>query len=107
MKLYRAVSQNEKSNYEQFHEFRTGRNTLEAKQFFKSRIAAINFVGRSVLQNYDPSYQYLLIIDMDDDCLNAHTHTNINLDGYDAISVEEDDLANFNICVRFVNEEIL
>jgi len=80
---------------------------MEAKQFFKSRRAVEQFVARSVLQNYDPPYAYLLIITVDDDCFNIIHHKNMNLDGFDAINIDEDHLPDFNNCVRFVKQETL
>jgi hypothetical protein len=44
IKLYRAISQNEKDDFDRDQQFRTGKNTLEAKQFFKSRAAVKQFV---------------------------------------------------------------
>ena len=55
IKLYRAISQQEKDDYDSQQIFRTGRNTLEAKQFFKSRTAVKEFVDSSVMQGYDQS----------------------------------------------------
>ena len=48
--LYRAVSQNERNDYFERKEFRIAKNTLDAKQFFKSRIAIKQFVESSVRQ---------------------------------------------------------
>ena len=107
IKLYRAISQQEKDDYDSQQIFRTGKNTLEAKQFFKSRTAIKEFVDSSVMQDYDPPYLYLLIISVDEDCFNMIDHTDMKLDGYDAININEDHLLNFNNCVRFVQQEIL
>jgi hypothetical protein len=107
IKLYRAISQQEKDDYDSQQIFRTGRNTLEAKQFFKSRVAVTQFVASSVLQAYDPPYKYLLIINIDEGCFNMTDHADMKLDGYDAVNINEDHLLNFNNCVRFVQQEIL
>jgi len=107
IKLYRAISQREKDDDDSKQIFRTGKNTLEAKQFFKSRAAIKEFVDSSVMQDYDPPYLYLLIISVDGDCFNMIDHTNMKLDGFDAININEDYLLNFNNCVRFVQQEIL
>jgi hypothetical protein len=105
--LYRAVSQQEKDDYDNQQIFRTGKNTLEAKQFFKSRIAIKEFVAGSVLQNYDPPYAWLLIITINEDCFDETGHMEMRLDGYDAINIEEDHLPEFNNCVKFVKQESL
>ena len=100
IKLFRAISQNEKDDYDQQQQlFRTGINTLEAKQFFKSRTAVKQFVASSVIQQYDPPYLYLLILTIDEGLYNDSNPTNMKLDGYDAINIDEDDLPSFNNCV--------
>jgi len=106
-KLYRAVSQQEKDDYDNQQFFRTWRNTLEAKQFFKSRTAVKAFVENSILQSYSPPYAYLLIVSVDEDCFNRIDRTDMKLDGYDAVNINEDHLLDFNNCVRFVQQEIL
>lgn len=105
MKLYRAVSVFEKQNYDIHREFRTDINTLEAKQFFRSRTAVTNFVERSVTQNYQPPYMFLYIIDIDEICLDNLEPSYMTLDGYEAVSVDEENLIEFNNCVIFVKEE--
>lgn len=42
--LYRVVSEAEKIDYDKNEVFQLGINTLEAKQFFKSREAIVEFV---------------------------------------------------------------
>ena len=64
--LYRAISQNEKDDYDNHKQFRLAKNTLEAKQFFRSRTAVKQFVENSVMQDYNPPYLYLLVIRIDD-----------------------------------------
>jgi hypothetical protein len=107
IKLYRAISQQEKEDYYSQQMFRTGKNTLEAKQFFKSRTAIKEFVDSSVIQEYDPPYLYLLIIRVDEDCFNVTDHTDMKLDGYDAVNINEEHLLNFNNCVKFVQQVTL
>ena len=104
--LFRAVSQQEKENYDAHDAFRIGRNTLEAKQFFKTRVAVIAFVSSAVDQNYDPAYTHLMIVTVDDDNFDIIQGTR-KLDGYDAEHVHEDDLGAFNNCVIFVSQEVL
>jgi hypothetical protein len=107
IKLYRAISQQEKDDYESQQIFRTGKNTLEAKQFFKSRAAIKEFVDSSMIQDYDPPYLYLLIVSIDEECFILIDHKDMKLDGYDAVNIDEEHLLNFNNCVRFVQQEIL
>jgi hypothetical protein len=104
-KLYRAVSQAEKDDYEKSGVFRLARNTLEAKQFFKSRITVKQFVESSVLRTYNPPYLYLLTITVDADRLTMANPDHMPLDGYEALTIAEDDLTAFNNCVIFVEEE--
>lgn len=107
MKLYRAISQNEKDDYDTDQQFRTGVNTLEAKQFFRSPTAVKQFIESSVLQDYDPPYAYLLTITADDNLLEAANPEYGKLDGYEAITIAEDNLLSFNQSVIFVEEEEL
>jgi len=44
--LFRAVSRQEKEDYDEHGIFLTGKNTLEAKQFFKTRVAVTSRVQR-------------------------------------------------------------
>ena len=106
-KLFRAISQSEKDDFDQTKVFRTGRNTLEAKQFFKSLTAVKQFVASSVIQAYNPPYLYLLIITIDHDLLKEANPTNMKLDGYEALNIAEDDLMPFNNCIIFVEQEEL
>ena len=102
--LYRAMSDAEYLDYNNSNQFNTAINTLEAKQFFKSRIAVREFVKSAVEQNYYPPYTHLLIITVDDQQLNAIHVDKMDLDGFEAISVPEDQLPVFNNCITFVNE---
>ena len=88
--LYRAVSQFEKQDFDNEGILRTRENTLEAKQFFKSIEAINEFVSNSILQQYDPPYEHLLIISVDEKGFNKIHHTLMELDGFDAISIHED-----------------
>ncbi|MFI5138685.1 MAG: hypothetical protein ACHQIM_12735 [Sphingobacteriales bacterium] len=104
--LFRAVSQQEKEDYDTHLAFRTGRNTLEAKQFFKTRMAVTSFIDSSMEQNYDPACAHLMIVTVDDDHFDIIQRTT-KLDGYDAVHIDEDDLPDFNKCVIFVKQEVL
>lgn len=107
VKLYRAVSEQEKDDYDLHQLFRTNRNTLEAKQFFKSRTAVLQFVESSVSQAYNPSYKYLLVISVDEKLFELSNPIQMKLDGFDAVNIDEDDLISFNNCVKFVKQEDL
>jgi hypothetical protein len=107
MKLYRAISQGEMDDYDQDRTFRTGLRTLEAKQFFKSRKAVESFVASSITQDYDPPYAYLIIINIDEQLLEVANPDSMQLDGFEAISINEDGLFAFNNCVIFVQQETL
>ncbi|MBB3969396.1 hypothetical protein [Mucilaginibacter phyllosphaerae] len=97
----------EKDDFDIDDQFRTGENTLEAKQFFKSLEAIREFVENSKLREYDPPYVYLLTINVNKVKFNKTPHTDMPLDGYEAITIHEDNLPIFNNCVNFVNTEIL
>jgi len=103
--LYRAVSKAEYHDYQKNKTFSTAQNTLEAKQFFKSRIAIRAFAASAVEQDYDPPYTSLLVVTIDDNRLSLVSVDIMDLDGFEAISVPEDQLPAFNKCVTFVKEE--
>jgi hypothetical protein len=101
-KLYRAVSKLEFTDWENCKKFRTAKNTLEAKQFFKSRDAVDDFIFHSKLQNFSPPYQLIFELDIIKECLAKIKIYEIELDRFDAITIEEDDLLRFNKCIKFV-----
>jgi hypothetical protein len=107
IKLYRVVSQQEKDDFDNQGQLRTGKNTLEAKQFFKSMEAIRQFVRRARQQQYDPPYQYLFTINIDKKDFSNIPHESMPLDDYDAISIREDNLLAFNNCIKFVKQEAL
>ncbi|RYE31415.1 MAG: hypothetical protein EOP42_10620 [Sphingobacteriaceae bacterium] len=107
MKLYRAVSEEEMNDFILDKQFRTSKNTLEAKQFFKLKTNCIDFVKKAVLQEYNPQYKHLLTIEINEHFLQNSDYFNSLLDGYDAISIGEDDLLKFNYNVKFVLNERL
>ena len=43
MKLFRAISLAEYKNFEKEKIFKTSKNTLEVKQFFRSKKSALNY----------------------------------------------------------------
>ena len=107
MKLYRVVSKSEKNDYEALQLFRTARNTLEGKQFFKSDHAAKEFARIAEKRNYRPPYSFLYTVDLNDDCFNNFGLQSQTLDGFEAVTIKEDDLPAFNNCVNFTNNNAL
>jgi len=105
MTLYRAVSTDEYRDFKVDRNFRTAKNTLEAKQFFKSERAVLEFVKVAIKRAYRPPYKYILFINVDSQCLEAVDLQAQDLDGYDAITIQEDDLPSFNNCVTFTTEQ--
>lgn len=102
IKLYRAVSALEFEDYRSQKKFRTSKNTLEAKQFFKSEEAVKEFIKDSKKQNYNPSYKYILLVLVDKQCLENSIYEEQELDRFLAITIHEADLPLFNKCIIFV-----
>jgi hypothetical protein len=84
--------------------FRTARNTLEAKQFFRSEKGVLEFVKDATNQSYKPPYKHIFIIHMNKDCFENLNYIVQELDRFEAITVYEDDLPAFNNCVIFIDE---
>jgi hypothetical protein len=105
--LYRAASRAEYDDYHRSRQFNTSINTLEAKQFFKSLIAVKAFVKSAVQQEYEPPYTYLFILTVNDKQLSRIAIDEMDLDGFEAISVPEEMLPAFNNCITFVKEKKL
>ena len=105
--LYRVVSKREWDNYQKTQLLSIAENTLEAKQFFKSRKAVLDFFKSSKEQNYTPPYVSLLVFQVDDSKFKKILYDSMLLDGYEAISIPENQLAAFNKIVTFVKEETL
>ncbi len=59
MIIYRAVSRAEQPDIKQTGRFRTARNTLEGKQFFKTQAAIAYFVSQAESLHYKPPYRFL------------------------------------------------
>jgi|GEM_PF-1602151 hypothetical protein len=102
MKLYRAVSIDEYQDFSTDKAFRTTNRTLEAKQFFKSEIAVREFVIAAAKRSFWPPYECILTVDIDNQCFEAVGAEGQNLDGHDAITIQEDYLTSFNNCITFV-----
>lgn len=107
MKLYRTVSKAERDDYNKKEELRTAKNTLEGKQFFKSEIAVREFISSSKLQRYSPPYRYLFIIDINEECLESIDYDEQELDRFEAITILEADLPQFNNCINFIEQNAL
>lgn len=99
--LYRAISKAEKEDFEKDGQFRTGRNTLEVKEFYKTEEAVSKFIERTKKKKYHPPCNCLLHVIMDESCLENIPYEEMDLDGFSAIIVREIDLLNFNKCIKF------
>lgn len=105
--FYRAVSDEEHCDYRNSNCFNTAQNTLEAKQFFRSRTAIREFVASAIDQSYYPPYTWLFILTIDDKKM-SHIHFDtMDLNGFEAVSIPEDQLPAFNNCITLVKEEKL
>jgi len=105
MILYRAVSADEYKDHIVDEKFRLGDNTLEAKQFFKSETAVMEYVRATVRRSFKPPYRHILTIEIGNECLAAVTYFEQYLDGFEAITIPEDDLPCFNNCVTFTHQQ--
>ena|ERR1700733_8996551 len=100
--LYCAVSKAEKDDFDKDGQFRTGRNTLEVKQFFQTEEAIEDYLKEAKKKKFDPPYKYLLHVTIDEDCLKTISYLDQELDGFLAITIYDIDLLHFNKCVNFV-----
>ncbi len=107
MRLYRAVSVNERQYYKKYQKFSTAKNTLEAKQFFKFKAGVLEFIRDSVMRNFHPSYKYLFLVEIDEECLSKIEYDEQILDGHVAITIQELHLQAFNNCVNLVVENVI
>ena len=105
MILYRAVSTSEFKDFKNDEKFRTAENTLEAKQFFRTEKAVLEFVRIAIKRSYRPPYKFILIIYVDNQCIQTINFEMQNLDGYDAITIQNEDLFSFNNCVTFIEDK--
>ena len=103
MILYRAVSKAELSDYNQTQQLRTGHNTIEGKQFFKSREAVNEFISDSIKQKYNPPYHSIFEIHIDLACLSNIDYDEQELDTFKAITIREANLPSFNKCINFID----
>jgi hypothetical protein len=107
MKIYRAVSNKERRDYRKDQLFRTAKNTLEAKQFFKSEISAQEFIKESRIRKFSPPYKYLFHIEIDEECVSKIDYDEQILDGYTAITIQESRLPAFDKCITLVIEHAI
>lgn len=107
MVLYRAVSTTEKDDIQTHNHFRTQINTLEAKQFFSSEIAVVEYVIASIKRCFIPPYTHILSVSIDDQCFLHVTHNQQELDGHDAISIDQQHLPHFNKFVTFMEVNVI
>ena len=101
-KLFRAVSKKELKDWNDAAIFRTAFNTLEAKRFFKTKNAVEDFIYHARQQNFTPPYTHIFEIDILKQCLTKLKIPEMILDRFDAISVDEEHLPDFNKCIKFV-----
>jgi hypothetical protein len=102
MILYRAISDAEKKDLGIDQKFRTQLNTLEAKQFFCSETAVLEYIQASSIRQFIPPYTYTVSVFIDDHCFENLTYEQQVLDGHEAISIDSSHLYNFNKCVNFI-----
>lgn len=102
--LYRTVSTAERDDFNKDGQFRTSRNTLEGKQFFKSEEAVADYIRDTKIRGYIPEYTYLLRIELEVACLDKIPYEEQELDRFKAITIHEDYLIAFNKCIKFTTE---
>lgn len=107
MKLYRAISLKERLDYKKCNQFRTARDTLEAKQFFKSETGVLEFIKDSQTANFSPPYEYLYCIEVYEECMAKIEYDEQILDGYKAVTIQEQYLPDFNKCVKLAIENVI
>ena len=105
MKLYRVISQAEKDDYEFTGQLRTATNTLEAKQFFKTRKAVNEYLENAISQDFQPVYVTLLIVDIEKSDFDTLQADEMALDGFLAVTVHEEHLNSLNSFIKFVTKE--
>lgn len=62
----------------------------------------MEFIQAAAKRSYRPPYKYILVVDVENQCLDSIDVESQNLDNYDAITIREEDLPSFNNCVTFV-----
>ena len=107
MLLFRAMSIAEYKDYRQSGQLHITDRSLEAKQFFRSAVAAIDFAEKAAIQGFSPRYARMLTFDLDPDCFPSAAMQEQILDGHQAVTIAEEDLRNLNNCITFVDEYVL
>ncbi len=107
MVLYRAVSTAEKDDIQIHKQFRTQINTLEAKQFFCTELAVLEYLAFAIACQFIPPYTYILSVSIDDQCFQHVVHDRQELDGHDAISINKEHLPHFNQFINFVETYVI
>jgi hypothetical protein len=107
MRIYRTVSRVEMDDFRKHRLFRTARNTLEAKQFFKSETGVLDFIRESRRGHFYPPYEYIFHVDIDETCFSNITYAEQEIDRFKAITVQEEDLPRFNNCINFTGEYVI
>ncbi len=102
--LFRTVSTAEWNDFKKDNSFRTSRNTLEGKQFFKSEEAVLEYIRDTRLRHYSPEYTYVLKVTLSIECLEKIPYEEQELDRFKAITIHEDYLIRFNKCIKFADE---
>ncbi|HET6252675.1 MAG TPA: hypothetical protein VFE32_01310 [Puia sp.] len=75
--------------------------TLEAKQFFKTRVAVEDFI--QMASSLRPPYTRVLIFDLDSNCF-KHEIDERPLDGHMAVTITAEHLEDLNNCITFEDE---
>ncbi|RYY86833.1 MAG: hypothetical protein EOO15_13430 [Chitinophagaceae bacterium] len=101
MNLYRAMSAEEWADYASDFQFRTARNTLEGKQFFKTEWATREYVRKSVQRRFHPPYRHLVAFFVPLECIKGIEFEDQILDDFEAITFAEADLFKLSDCVNF------
>ena len=107
MKIFRAISEMEREDYHACNLFRTSKNTLEAKQFFRLEADAREFINEAKKKNYLPTYKYLLDVEIDEFCFYKIHPEEQELDRFDAITIYKIHLPAFNNCIKLVKEYVI
>jgi uncharacterized protein (AIM24 family) len=103
MNLYRAGSNEELADFATSGIFRTGPNTLEGKQFFRTEFSVREFAGEANRIGYEPPYTTIFSISINERDFNRIPVDRQILDSHEAITVSTDHLVAFNNCINFTD----
>jgi hypothetical protein len=107
MLLFRAMSMAEFREYRGSGLLQIAGQTLEAKQFFRSEAAVMDFVKRADVQGFIPRYARMLTFVLDTDCFPADALQEQILDGHLAVTIAEEHLPQLNNCINFVRSHVI